>query len=263
MKTPSPKRLASARLALTYAAALACVWAGSASAQQAAVPQWQFYVTPYLWIAGVSGTVKTPNPNIPEQQVDASFGGVLSHLDAIPVMGAVEARYGAFGVLTDFIAISVKADFPTKNFLFSGGSAKLTQFTGSALFAYRAIDSENQSLDLGIGVRAFGMSTRFELNPGLLRGFSVDPGVSWANPIIGARYRLGFSPQWGLTAYGDVGGGPDSQLTWQLLGTIDYRISQFTTLRVGYRQLQFQYYGNILRQNMGMSGPIITGTMQF
>ncbi len=227
------------------------------------MPQWQFYVTPYLWIAGVSGTVKTPNPNIPEQQVDASFGGVLSHLDAIPVMGAVEARYGAFGVLTDFIAISVKADFPTKNFLFSGGSAKLTQFTGSALFAYRAIDSENQSLDLGIGVRAFGMSTRFELNPGLLRGFSVDPGVSWANPIIGARYRLGFSPQWGLTAYGDVGGGPDSQLTWQLLGTIDYRISQFTTLRVGYRQLQFQYYGNILRQNMGMSGPIITGTMQF
>jgi hypothetical protein len=195
--------------------------------------------------------------------VEASFGDVLSHLDAIPIMGAIEARYGSVGILIDIIAISVKSDISTRNILFQSGSAKLTQVTGTALFAYRAVDDATQFLDVGIGVRAFGMSTKFELNPGVLRGFSINPGASWADSIFGARYHWGFSPKWGVTAYGDVGGGPDSQLTWQLLGTIDYQISKATVMRLGFRHLQFQYYGNILHQNMGMNGPILTGTMEF
>jgi predicted thioesterase len=55
---------------------------------------WQFYVTPYLWVAGVSGTMTTANPRLPDQEISAGFGAMLSHLDAIPVMGSFEARYG-------------------------------------------------------------------------------------------------------------------------------------------------------------------------
>ena len=54
---------------------------------------WQFYVTPYLWVAGVSGTMTTANPRLPDQEISAGFGDMLSHLDAIPVMGSFEARY--------------------------------------------------------------------------------------------------------------------------------------------------------------------------
>lgn len=196
----------------------ACLFGKPVSAQEANPRQWQFYVTPYLWIAGVSGTIKTPNPNIPSQQVEAGFGDVLSHLNAIPIMGAAEVRYGRFGLLADIIAISVKSDVSTGNVLFTGGTARLTQVTGTALGTYRVVDAGRQSLDLGIGVRAFGMSTKFTLNAGLLPGFSRGPGASWADPIVGARYHVGLSPRWGLTAYGDVGGGPDSQLTWHYWG---------------------------------------------
>jgi hypothetical protein len=244
---------------------LACVGlpADRASAQQASPPQWQFYLSPYVWIAGVSGTIKTPNPRVPDQSIDAGFGDVLSHLNGIPIMGAAEARYGRFGVMADIIAISVKSDVKTNDVVFAGGTVQLSQVIGSALSTYRIVDQSRQSLDIGVGVRAFGVSTKFTLNPGLLPGFSVSPGISWADPILGARYHYDVSPRWGLTAYGDVGGGPDSEFTWQLLGTADFRISKSTVLRFGFRHLQFQYEGSRLRQNMGMNGPIIGCTTRF
>jgi hypothetical protein len=255
-----------ARAAAPGATALAlfvCMLGHAARAQDASAPQWQFNLTPYLWIAGVSGTVKTPNPNLPSQTVEAGFGDVLSHLDAVPIMGAAELRYGRFGLLTDIIAISVKSDVQTNGILFTSGSVKLTQVIGTALAAYRVLEDDRQSVDLGIGVRAFGLSTQFSLEPGFLPGFSVTRGADWANAIGGARYRFALDPKWSLTAYGDVGGGPNSELTWQVLGTVDYKFSDAVTGSLGFRHLQFEYYGRFLRQNMGMTGPILAGTVRF
>jgi len=257
-------RTYSAIACITGAALLgAGTFAKSAVAQQASPQQWEFYVTPYLWFSGVSGTLKSLNRNIPEQNVEASFGNILSHLDAIPVMVSAEVRYGRFGLLTDIMAISVQSDIVTKNVLFTGGSANLTQVIGSALGTYRVLESGRQSLDVGIGVRAFGMSTKFSLNPGLLPGFSISPSASWADPIVGARYHIDLSPRWGLTAYADIGGGPNSQFTWQLLGSVDYRVASWVVMRIGYRNLRFQYESDALRQNMEMSGPILGATIQF
>src|SRR3954451_1987659 len=70
---------------------------GPAQAQEPAASHWEFSLTPYLWIAGVTGTLQTPNPRVPTQDVSAGFGNVLSHLNSIPIMGAAELRYGRFG----------------------------------------------------------------------------------------------------------------------------------------------------------------------
>ena len=94
---------------------------------------WQFYITPYLWLTGLSGTASAANPNVPSQNVEADFGDILSHLDAIPVMGAAEVRYGRFGLSLDFMRVAVQTDFSTPNVLFGGGSARLTQFFASLL----------------------------------------------------------------------------------------------------------------------------------
>ena len=246
--------------ATTICVTLPCV---AARAQDSSPAQWHFFITPYLWISGVGGTLKTPNPYIPDQEVEANFGDVLSHLNGVPIMGSAEARYGRFGVLADIIVVSVKSDIETRGVLFGGGNAELTQVIGSALGTYRVVDSARQSLDVGIGVRAFGLSTTFTVDPGLLRGFEKSPGQIWANAIAGVRYRLNVSGRWGLTAYADGGGGPDASVTWQAMATVDYRVGQSTTLRAGYRHLQFDYEGNRLHQNMSMSGPIVGATFQF
>jgi hypothetical protein len=234
-----------------------------AQAQTNETGQWQFYITPYLWIAGVSGTLQTPNPRIPDQSASAGFGDVLSHLDAIPIMGSAEIRNDRFGLLTDIIAISVKTDASLNGPLFSGGSVRLTQVIGTATGSYRVVDAPNQALDIGIGVRAFGMATNFTVNPGLLPGFTKTPGASWADPIGAVRYHIDLDPSWGFTLYGDGGGGPDAQVTWQVLGTVDYRITPSTVMRIGFRHLQFQYMGNRLQQNMSMTGPILGATFRF
>jgi len=54
-----------------------------------------------------------------------------------------------------------------------------------------------------------------------------------------------------------------SEFTWQLLATVDYRLGDGMVLRLGYRHLPFQRSGDSLRQNMGMSGPILGSTLRF
>lgn len=234
-----------------------------AKAQEREQPTWQLYVTPYLWISGISGTTQASNRRLPEQTVSASFGSILSHLNSVPVMGSAELRHGRFGILTDIMAISVKTDVSSDKVLFSGGSARLTQVIGTAIGAYRVLEADNQFADLGIGVRAFGASTSFTVNSGALPGFTGTPGASWADPIVAIRYKINLGTRWGLTGYGDIGGGPSSEFTWQLLATVDYRLSDDMVLRLGYRHLQFQRSGDSLRQNMGMSGPILGSTLRF
>jgi hypothetical protein len=247
--------------AVCVAIACALLQARDARADDAGSPHWQFYFTPYLWISGVSGTTATRNPNIPTQTATVSFGDLLSHLNSVPVIGAFEARYGRFGVLTDLMVISVKSDLATDGIAFSGGSAKVTELLSTVLPNYRVLDTGTRSLDLGVGARILAYWTTLTFNTGLLPGFSRSPSVSWAAAIFGARYHLDLPRGFGLTAYGDVGAGPN--LTWQAMGTVDYRYNEWLVFHLGYRHLRIEYHGDILRSDTALSGPLAAATIRF
>lgn len=256
--------LRSPRLPGVFVAICMLLFACAAKAEETTPPRLEFYFTPYLWISGTSGDFSTRNPNIPTQTATASFGDILSHLNSVPVMGAFEVRYGRFGLLADIIAVSLKGDVPTKGPAFNGGSAKLTEFIATIMATYRALELRNQFLDVGIGVRPVAYWTEFTFNSGVLPGFSRSPSVSWADPLLGARYHLDLSKRFGLTAYGDVGGfGAGSNLTWQLLGTVDYRFNQWLVMHTGYRHLHIDYRGDVLHADTALSGPIIGATIRF
>src|SRR6266436_3540009 len=73
-----------------------------ASAQDATGPGGtQFFVTPYLWLAGTHVTTRTPLPREPEVDSDVSVIQLLSHLSGVPFMGSAEIRQGPFGLLGD------------------------------------------------------------------------------------------------------------------------------------------------------------------
>jgi hypothetical protein len=69
------------------------VASGAAQAQATAAPRsgWSFDVTPYIWGAGMDGSVGAGE--LPTLNVDMSFSDILEHLDA-GLMGAFEARKG-------------------------------------------------------------------------------------------------------------------------------------------------------------------------
>ncbi len=126
---------------------LAIVFAGivstphSARAQDASGPTgMQFFVTPYLWLAGTHVTTKTPLPREPEVDSDVSVIQLLSHLDGVPFMGSVEMRQGPLGLLGDVIHLPVSTNIRTHDVLFQGGNAALRGNMGTGVILYRALD---------------------------------------------------------------------------------------------------------------------------
>src|ERR1700758_4710596 len=159
-----------------------------ASAQEATTPSgYQFFVTPYLWLASVHATTSTPLAREPQVNSDVSTIDLLSHLEGAPFMGSFEARYGNLGFLVDAIHLPVSTRITTHDIFFQGGNAALKADTGTGIALYRVLEDPVQFADAGLGFRAWGFSSRVALNPGLLAGVSVNPSGSWADPLIGAR----------------------------------------------------------------------------
>jgi len=226
----------------------------------------QFFVTPYLWLAGINATIKTPLARAPE--VNSSVGPfqLLGHLDGAPFMGAFEVRQGPLGFLGDVLHLPVSTSITTRNVFFQGGNAALKANMGTGLVLYRLVDQPTQFADAGLGFRAWSFSADLSLNPGLLAGQSVNRSAGWGDPLIGGRYHYDFGNGFGATAYGDVGGfGVGAHVDWQLIGTIDYTLNSWINLHLGYRSLNFNYdaSNSNLGFNIHMKGPIFAGTFRF
>jgi len=226
----------------------------------------QFFVTPYLWLAGVYATTQTPLARAP--QVNSSVGPfeMLGDLNGVPFMGAAEIRDGPFSLMGDVLHVPVGTNITTRNVFFQGGKAALTTNTGTALLLYRVFGAPNQFADLGGGFRAWGFGANLTLNPGLLPGQGVNRRAGWGDPLIAGRYHYDFGNGFGLTGYGDIGGfGVGAHTDWQVVGTVDYALTSSISLRAGYRSLNFNYSASDsnLGFNVHMRGPIIAGTFRF
>jgi hypothetical protein len=224
----------------------------------------QVSVTPYLWLSSVHTTINTPLERAPT--VDSNIGAfqLLGHLQSVPFIGSAEFRDGPFSLLGDIIHLPVGTNITTRNIFFNGGSAALTANIGTAVFLYHAIEQPVQSLDGGVGFRAWGVSSGVTLNGGLLPTMSTSRSSGWGDPLIAARYRRDLGNGFGLTAYGDVGGfGLAAHVDWQLLGTLDYTLKPWVALRVGYRTLNVTASGSDLGYNVHLRGPILGATFRF
>ena len=239
----------------------------AASAQDAPAPGgYQFFVTPYLWVASVHATTKTGLPREPEVNSDISFIDLLSHLNGVPFMGSAEVRYGPFGFLGDVLHMPVSTNITTRDVLFQGGNAKMGANTGTGLILYRALDDPLQFADVGAGFRAWGFSMNLNLNAGLLPATSVSRSDGWTDPLIGGRYHRELGNGFGLTAYGDVGGfGVGAHVDWQAIGTVDYAPNPWLNLHLGYRSLNFNYQasGRNLGFDVHLRGPILAAAFRF
>jgi hypothetical protein len=269
MREEKPKMRQICKLVIAAFASITAIASGlqSASAQDVSSPDgYQFFVTPYLWLASVHATTMTPLAREPEVNSNVSTIDLLSHLDGAPFMGSFEVRYGSLGFLADAIHLPVSTKITTHDVFFNGGNAALRADTGTGIALYHFLEDPVQFADAGLGFRAWGFSSRVALNPGLLPGVSVNSGGGWADPLIGARYHRDLGNGWGLTAYGDVGGfGVGAHTDWQVLGTVDYTLTPSWNLHLGYRSLNFDITGSEGRFgfDVHMRGPLFAGTFRF
>lgn len=221
-------------------------------------------LTPYLWGSWINTTINPSNSRIPSASGTVGFDQVVDHLSWIPFMGEAEVRDGPYGVLLDYIHAPVRAGLSTRDILFSGGTGGMVLDTGTAMFLYRPIAQPDQYLDVGMGVRAWGIAGGITLNEGLLPSVSVTRGTAWADPLVGVRYHHELGNGFGATAYGDIGGfGLGAHVDWQLIGTIDYAVNSWIDLHAGFRSLNFTYSLPAAGANVSMNGPLFAATFKF
>ena len=106
----------------------------------------------------------------------------------------------------------------------------------------RVKEWESSSLHVFAGLRYWNLKNELTIRTASapLRHFSQSE--SWLDPLVGIRFSTRLSPNLSFTAIVDAGGfGMGSDFTWGGLVDFSWRISDRTSLEIGYRYLSVDY----------------------
>ncbi|CAB3807952.1 hypothetical protein LMG28138_05987 [Pararobbsia alpina] len=250
----------------TGASLFALVASVGAQEQPTAAPtenNWTFSVTPYLWMAGQSGTIRVGQV-IAAQNVNAHFSNIWHNLN-FGAMGTFEARKGRWGIIVDGFYVSVSK---TSDPILGGrlGTAKLQLDNGvlQVAGAYRVLDSDTTPIDVLAGLRYTNLNTTLSFSPSALLPAGVERGrgVSWVDGLVGVRATYRFSEKWSVTGYADVGAG-GSNFAWQLVAAAFWDVTKSVNLAGGYRILTQDYNSSSFYYNIRTAGPFAGVRIRF
>jgi len=196
-------------------------------------------VTPYIWFAGVHGTVGALDH---EASVHASFGDIFNYLN-IGAMATVDARYNRIVMPFDFLWMKLSDE---KSVPFDEGAvsvkAKMTETLITQKIGYRFVDSQKVKVDALFGLRYWHVSTGLTLQPPQIQnGFSQS--ANWVDGLGGGRIQLALTPKLSAIIAGDAGGG-SAKLDYQIAGLVGYNLNRKLALVLGYRYLAVDYRPN-------------------
>lgn len=264
---------------------LACNFAAAAESGD---DEWQFELTPYVWLPTISGDLNfDPPPGGGGNGGPSIDVGPSDWLDLLNGAALINggARKGRFSVTADFVYLSLKSDgdkvvavreavnVPVDASLnlmtqtkFEGGSWTLAG-------GYTVKNTDRTTLDIIAGVRYLGLDVKTSWNlelditaPGggvvLPAQGSREKGVDLWDGIIGIRGNttLG-NKRWSLPYYLDIGTG-SSDLTWQALAGVSYRYD-WGDLMLVYRHLDYDEGSDEFLRNLSLSGPAFGARFRF
>lgn len=222
---------------------------------------WEFAVTPYLWASGTKVDIDTPQGE--SIKVDESFTDILGDLK-FAFMGTFEVKHGRFVSVQDIIFLSLgsSADGHIGPIpLDVDVDEKL--LTTTHLFGYRVVDQGPMFVDLFAGARITSVKVDLDLT-GPLQTIERDSKKTEFGPVIASRFRAPLGGKWGVGIYGDLGGfGVGADLSWQLLGTVQYDLSDRWRLLAGWRHFSAKQSKNDFDVHIKLDGPILGATYRF
>jgi opacity protein-like surface antigen len=141
-------------------------------------------------------------------------------------------------------SICRRTDGPTP--VFSKAELDFTAFVGTFTGFYRFVQEETGTADVLAGARVWATDTELTLKPGL------GPGLSSDDQDVGLR------------AYGDVGGfGLASDITYQVLGSVNYTFTESISADAGYRYLKVDYEDGSYLFDVAFHGPFLGVVFEF
>jgi hypothetical protein len=199
---------------------------------QSSSNEWQFAIAPYLWAAGMDGTMTIADR---EADIDVPFSDIIDNLD-LAFMGHFDMRNERWMLASDLIFVDLEDSEEQTNGTVTAG-LKMTLL--EAWGGYRI----SPAVTLLAGARWVDMSAsiRFIGDRGIVEN-EADAGPSWIDPLIGIHVFAPLSDRWWFGGHGDVGGfGVGSELTWQVYADIGWKASDLISIILGYRALDIDY----------------------
>jgi hypothetical protein len=244
---------------IILAAALSCVATG---VQAQSTSDWQYRVTPYLWAAGIDG--QSGLAGFPPQPLKLSFGDILDNLEmSVALVG--EARKNAVSFSFDLFYVDLKTDVTTPNGAIADsiGISSTTIF-GSFMAGYTVFDTQDTVVDVVGGARLWDVKTTFTLNGGPKAGDRAGDGDTWADPLIGVKFRHSLTSEWYLAGWALVGGfGVASDSLWDVMAGIGYEFNDRISGFAGYRAMSVDYSEDGFVWDVTQKGPIIGAVIKF
>ena len=208
---------------------------------------WVFNLAPmYLWAVSIDGdqTVKgnKVDLDIPFSDIFDNLKGALTfHFE-----GLHKQRWGFFSDL-NYIVLEMD-DGPV--------DIDFTQILFELAGFYRITEGAHTIDGLG-GLRYSSMDVDLD-SPGP----DVDQGKDWVDPYLGLRWQWKFAEKWVNDLRGDIGGfGIGSDITWNLVGMVNFKPWKHVSLFGGYRALYQDYStgsgNNKFKFDATMHGPVL------
>ena len=237
--------------------------AGPSSAVPGPDPGWHAGFTIYLWFPGVHGTSGVGGRNV---DFRASAGDLLSNF-RFGLMGALDAQRGRFVILGDLMWVRLRATrtttLPFPNLPQLSAEVKADQFILNPEVGYRFLDWEKLKMDALWGIRYWHLGSSLQFTPSFT-GLNFSGSANFVDPVMGTRMELPLSPKVLVTIWADAGGwGAGSELDYQIVGALGFKVSRKFTLGAGYRYLYVNYRPTNFVFDTAMSGPMVGLTYNF
>ncbi len=241
---------------------------GGATAYSSAPPSasssgWQFTVTPYLWLTSLHGDLGVVRA-IQPVSVDISPWYLIRHMH-FGVMGAFEADKDRFVAVSDnvYAYVGITHHITIRDVDFATATVAPKMFITTNDVGYRMLDDPSLSIDILGGFRLYHVRPGISLT-GPRRSFEGEQSHTWANPLVGLRFKGHLSDKLSWSVWGDVGATSPSDHNGQAFGSLQYAFARSWTAILGWRYLTTNYdNGQGFVFNVNLDGPLLGASFRF
>ena len=200
-----------------------------AYAEDSTQGDWEFGLAPmYLWAVSIDGD-QTVNGN--KVDLDVPFSDIFDNLNSALTFHFEGLHKSRWGFFTDLNYIVLEMDDGAVDIDFTETIFEVAGF-------YRFTEGPHTIDGFG-GVRYSSMDVDLDF-PGPV--LDTDQRKDWVDPYVGARWDWMLAEKWMTKLRGDIGGfGIGSDLTYNLVGLVDFKPWQQVSLFGGYRVLYQDY----------------------
>lgn len=234
--------------------AIMAVFVPRAAAQSGS--SWEYALAPYLWAAGMDGTVRIEDL---QQEADVPFSDIIEDLE-FAFMGHFEMQNERWALSSDLVFVDLEDQQDLdQGTVTVGVDLTLVELAGG----YRV----SPAVTLLAGARWVDTGSSFRYGGEVLEA-DAEAGTSWIDPLVGVHVVAPLSERWMVGLRGDVGGfGVGSDLTWQASANIGFKASDLITIVAGYRALDMDFEDDDGFQTTGLdlliSGPVLGVAFSF